>query len=71
MKSSKSKVEKRGKRLIAIPKDRHQPYLYFESQKDIRDFFPLSVEKLVSALEDGTPVCFGDVIYYLDEDLSE
>jgi hypothetical protein len=71
LKSSKSKVDNRGKRLIAIPKDKHRPYLYFESQKDIRDFFQLSVEKFKSALEDGIPVCLGDVVYYIDEDLSE
>lgn len=73
LKLSKSKLENRGKakRLIAIPADKHRPYLYFESQAEVRDFFNLSYEKFVSALEDGNPVCLGDVVYYIDEDLFE
>jgi hypothetical protein len=70
---SKSKIKNRGKakRLIAIPADKHRPYLFFESQGEIRDFFQLPYGKFVSALEDGNPVCLGDVVYYIDEDLFE
>ena len=73
MKSSKSKIEKRGRkeRIIAIPAEKHRLKLFFESQAEARDFFQLTYEKFVSALEDGNPVCLGDVVYYIDEDLFE
>lgn len=73
MRSSKSKIKNRGKskRLIAIPADKHRPYLFFESQEEIRSFFQIPYRKLVSALEDGNPVYLGDVVYYIDEDLFE
>lgn len=73
LKSSKSKIEKRGrkKKIIAIPAEKHRPKIFFESQTEVRDFFQLSYEKFVSALEDGKPVCCGDVVYYIDEDLFE
>lgn len=73
MKLSKSKIEKRGrkKRIIAIPAEKHGPKIFFESQAEVRDFFKLSYEKFLLALEDGKPVCLGDVVYYIDEDLFE
>lgn len=73
MKSSKSETKRRGRatRYIALPQDKKQPVLFFESQKEAKDFFQIGDSKFNSVLNNGEPVCIGNVIYYIDEDLFE
>lgn len=67
MKLSKSTAKKR---YIALPEGKGQR-LYFESQKEVKDFFRINYEKFTRALNEGEPLCINDNIYYLDEDLFE
>ena len=59
------------KRYIAVPKNKDKEPMFFSSEKEVREFFKLSLNKLNTFLEEGIPVFLGGEAYYLDEDLDQ
>ena len=45
--------------------------MFFSSEKEVREFFKLSLNKLNTFLEEGIPVFLGGEAYFLDEDLDQ
>lgn len=60
---------KSSKRYIAIPRSAALHILFFETKKEVCEFFVLSQDETDKALEDGFPVFINGEAYFLDEDL--
>lgn len=61
---------KSSKRYIAIPRSAALHILFFETKKEVCEFFDLSQDETDKALEDGFPVFKKGEAYFLDEEVN-